>query len=100
MWQAPVAVVSLGACAALLFTLPASRRTLGSVAGGGAFAGLAYSLFPYLVIDRIVYTEAAAAPGSLKIILAGAAVTLPMIVGYTVFAYRVFWGRSTELSYE
>ena len=65
-----------------------------------AFAGLAYSVFPYLVIDRIVYTEAAAAPGSLKIILAGAAVTLPMIVGYTVFAYRVFWGRSTELSYE
>ena len=41
VWQAPVAVVSLGACAALLFTLPASRRTLGSVAGGGAFALLA-----------------------------------------------------------
>ena len=41
VWQAPVAVVSLGACAALLFTLPASRRTLGSVAGGGAFTGLA-----------------------------------------------------------
>jgi diguanylate cyclase (GGDEF)-like protein len=41
VWQAPVAVVSLGACAALLFTLPPSRRTLGSVAGGGAFAALA-----------------------------------------------------------
>ena len=41
IWQAPVAVVSLGACAALLFTLPRSRRTLGSVAGGGAFALLA-----------------------------------------------------------
>ena len=65
-----------------------------------AFAGLGYSLWPYLVVDRIVYTEAAAAPGSLKIILAGAAETLPMLVGYTVFAYRVFWGRSTELSYE
>ena len=65
-----------------------------------AFAGLGYSLWPYLVVDRIVYTDAAAAPGSLKIILAGAAVTLPVIVGYTVFAYRVFWGRSTELSYE
>jgi diguanylate cyclase (GGDEF)-like protein len=38
VWQAPVAVVSLGTCAALLFTLPASRRTLGSVAGGSAFA--------------------------------------------------------------
>jgi diguanylate cyclase (GGDEF)-like protein len=41
VWQAPVAVVSLGTCAALLFTLPSSRRTLGSNAGGGAFAALA-----------------------------------------------------------
>jgi diguanylate cyclase (GGDEF)-like protein len=41
VWQAPVAVVALGACSALLFTLPRSRRTLGSMAGGGAFAGLA-----------------------------------------------------------
>lgn len=41
VWQAPVAVVALGACAALLLTLPPSRRTLGSVAGGAAFAGLA-----------------------------------------------------------
>jgi diguanylate cyclase (GGDEF)-like protein len=41
VWQAPVAVVTLGACSALLFTLPPSRRTLGSMAGGGAFAGLA-----------------------------------------------------------
>jgi cytochrome d ubiquinol oxidase subunit II len=65
-----------------------------------AFAGLAYSLYPYLVIDRIQFWDAAAAPGSLKIILAGALVTLPMIVGYTIFSYKVFWGRSTELSYE
>jgi diguanylate cyclase (GGDEF)-like protein len=41
VWQAPVAVVTLGACAALLFTLPPSRRTLGSVGGGGAFSALA-----------------------------------------------------------
>jgi len=41
VWQAPVAVVSLGTCAALLFTLPRSRRTLGSMAGGGTFAALA-----------------------------------------------------------
>ena len=40
VWQAPVAVVALGACAALLFSLPPSRRTLGSVAGGGAYAAL------------------------------------------------------------
>jgi diguanylate cyclase (GGDEF)-like protein len=41
VWQAPVAVVALGACSALLFTLPPSRRSLGSIAGGSAFAGLA-----------------------------------------------------------
>ncbi|HEX5694048.1 MAG TPA: cytochrome d ubiquinol oxidase subunit II [Arenimonas sp.] len=65
-----------------------------------AFAGLAYSIYPYLVIDQIVFWDAASAPGSLKIILVGALVTLPMIIGYTIFAYRVFWGRDTELSYE
>jgi diguanylate cyclase (GGDEF)-like protein len=41
VWQAPLAVVALGACAALMFTLPPSRRTLGSVAGGAAFTALA-----------------------------------------------------------
>lgn len=37
VWQAPVAVVTLGACAALLFSLPASRRTLGTRASATAF---------------------------------------------------------------
>jgi hypothetical protein len=26
-------------------------------------------------------------------------VVLPVIIGYTVFAYRVFWGKSTQLRY-
>jgi cytochrome bd ubiquinol oxidase subunit II len=65
-----------------------------------AFVGLAYSLFPYLVVDRITYVDAAAATGSLKFILVGALITLPMILAYTVFVYRVFWGRSGALSYE
>ncbi len=65
-----------------------------------AFIGLAYSLFPYLVVDRIDYLQAAAATGSLKIMLVGVAITLPVILGYTVFSYRVFWGRVRELRYE
>lgn len=65
-----------------------------------AFAGLAYSLFPYLVMDRMTLWQAAAAPESLLIMLVGAAVTLPMIGIYTVYVYRVFWGRSAELSYD
>jgi cytochrome bd ubiquinol oxidase subunit II len=64
-----------------------------------AFYGLAYSLFPYLVIGRITVWQAASAPESLRIIFAGAAVVLPVIIGYTVFSYRVFRGKARALSY-
>jgi cytochrome d ubiquinol oxidase subunit II len=33
------------------------------------------------------------------VILIGCAVTVPAIVGYTVFSYRVFWGKAQPLSY-
>jgi cytochrome bd ubiquinol oxidase subunit II len=64
-----------------------------------AFYGLAYSLFPYLVIERITIWQAASAPEALKIILVGALIVLPVIVGYTVFSYRVFGGKVKELTY-
>jgi cytochrome d ubiquinol oxidase subunit II len=64
-----------------------------------AFYGLAYSLFPYLVIDRITIWQAASAPESLVVILIGAAVVLPAILAYTVFAYRVFRGKARDLTY-
>jgi len=65
-----------------------------------AFHGLAYSLFPYIVMDRMTIWDAAAAPESLAIIFAGAVVVLPTIVGYSIFAYRVFGGKATHLSYD
>ncbi|MDO9278947.1 MAG: cytochrome d ubiquinol oxidase subunit II [Polaromonas sp.] len=64
-----------------------------------AFYGLAYSLFPWLVIDRIHVWQGTIAPASMGVILVGALMVLPMIIGYTVFAYRVFWGKSTALKY-
>lgn len=64
-----------------------------------AFAGLAYSLFPYLVVDRMTIWDAAAAPASLWIVFVGACIVLPMVIGYTVIAYRVFWGKARELTY-
>ncbi|HWL63840.1 MAG TPA: cytochrome d ubiquinol oxidase subunit II [Steroidobacteraceae bacterium] len=63
------------------------------------FYGLSYSLFPYLVVDRITIWDAASAPESLFIILAGALLVLPAILGYTVFVYRVFRGKARPLSY-
>jgi cytochrome d ubiquinol oxidase subunit II len=64
-----------------------------------AFLGLAYSIYPYIIIDRLTVWQAASAPNSLLFIFVGVAITLPAIIVYTVFMYRVFWGRATALSY-
>jgi cytochrome bd ubiquinol oxidase subunit II len=64
----------------------------------GAF-GLAYSLYPDVVIDRLTIWQAASATESLAVILIGCAIAVPAIVGYTVFAYRVFWGKARALDY-
>ena len=64
-----------------------------------SFLGLAYSLYPYIVIDRLTVWQAAAAHDSLVFIFVGVAITLPAIIVYTVFMYRVFWGKARELSY-
>jgi cytochrome d ubiquinol oxidase subunit II len=63
------------------------------------FLGLAYSLYPYIVIDRLTVWQAASSPAALKVILIGVVVTLPVIVGYTAFSYRVFRGKASELKY-
>jgi cytochrome d ubiquinol oxidase subunit II len=64
-----------------------------------SFLGLAYSLYPYIVIDRLTVWQAASATESLLFIFVGVAITLPAIIVYTVFMYRVFWGKAKELSY-
>jgi cytochrome d ubiquinol oxidase subunit II len=64
-----------------------------------AFYGLAYSLFPWLVVDQLTLWQAASSPEALMVIFYGVVVVLPVIIGYTVFSYRVFWGKSTALKY-
>lgn len=64
-----------------------------------AFYGLGYSLFPWLVVDQLTIWQAASSPEALLVIFYGVAVVLPVIIGYTVYAYRVFWGKSTALKY-
>ena len=65
-----------------------------------AFAGLAYSFYPYVVPERLTIYEAASAPESLMIILAGVIVVMPMIMGYTALAYTVFRGKARDLRYD
>jgi cytochrome d ubiquinol oxidase subunit II len=65
-----------------------------------AFAGLAYSLFPYVVMDRMTIWEAASHPSALKFMLVGVAIVLPFLIAYTAFAYRVFRGKARAGLYE
>ncbi len=65
-----------------------------------AFVGLAYSLFPYVVIDRLTLWDAAAHPSALRVTLIGALIVLPFIVGYTIVAYRIFRGKAKAGLYD
>ncbi|MGD1888683.1 MAG: cytochrome d ubiquinol oxidase subunit II [Cohaesibacteraceae bacterium] len=64
-----------------------------------AFAGLAYSFYPFVVPDQLTIYEAASAPESLLIILIGTVFVLPAIIGYTALSYTVFRGKARELTY-
>ena len=63
------------------------------------FLGLAYSLYPYVVLDRLTIWQAASSTEALRMILVGVCVSVPAIAGYTIFSYRVFRGKTGELKY-
>ncbi len=63
------------------------------------FLGLAYSLYPFVVIDRLTIWQAASSAASLKVILIGVVISVPAIAGYTIFSYWVFRGKAGELKY-
>jgi cytochrome bd ubiquinol oxidase subunit II len=64
-----------------------------------SFSALGYSFFPYVVPGSLDIWQAASASESLWFILVGTLIVLPAIIVYTVFAYRVFWGKTRELTY-
>ena len=54
------------------------------------FAGLALSVFPYLVPFAITFRQAAASESSLGLMLVGVSIFLPLILGYTAYVYWLF----------
>jgi cytochrome d ubiquinol oxidase subunit II len=58
-----------------------------------AYAGLVISLWPNIVPHSIPYWAAAAAPGSQRFLLVGAAIALPAVLFYTGYSYYVFRGK-------
>ena len=64
-----------------------------------SFLGLAYSIYPYVVIDRLTLWQAASSTEALEFMAVGVAIAVPAIAGYTVFSYRVFRGKTGALKY-
>ena len=58
-----------------------------------SYLGLLISFFPYIVPSVVTLWQAAAPDKSLKFLLVGAVVLLPMILAYTAYAYWVFRGK-------
>ncbi len=60
------------------------------------YIGLAISLWPWIVPYQVTLWDGAAAGTSLSLMLIGAAIMLPIILGYTAFCYYTFRGKSSH----
>jgi cytochrome d ubiquinol oxidase subunit II len=58
-----------------------------------SYAGLGISMYPYIVPQSITIWQAAAPKSSQVFMLVGVAVLIPLILGYTSWAYWVFRGK-------
>lgn len=57
------------------------------------YIGLGVSLFPFIVPYEVSIWEAAARDNALWLMFVGAAIMLPIILAYTAYVYRLFWGK-------
>jgi cytochrome bd ubiquinol oxidase subunit II len=58
-----------------------------------SFVGLGISFYPYMVPPSLTIWDVAAPDTSLLFLLVGALVLVPLILGYTAYAYWVFRGK-------
>lgn len=57
------------------------------------YAGLGISFYPYIVPTSVTIWDAAAPESSLKFLLVGATILVPLVLAYTAIAYWVFRGK-------
>ncbi|MGH6768064.1 MAG: cytochrome d ubiquinol oxidase subunit II [Xanthobacteraceae bacterium] len=60
------------------------------------YLGIVISVFPYLVPPTLTIWDTAAAAASQRFMLIGTLILLPIILGYFVFVFWVFRGKSRE----
>jgi len=101
---APVPIAVAGVTVLLLRGLAAKRDSqpffLVLALFALSYAGLGISMYPYIVPQSITIWQAAAPENSQIFMLFGVAVLVPLILGYTAWAYWVFRGKvRTESGY-
>lgn len=96
----PVPVITGALALGLWRWLDSEREAAPFLAAIGLFLlgylGLVISNFPYLVPPSLTIWQTAAAPSSQIFMLIGTLFLLPIIFGYTVFVYWLFWGKVRE----
>ena len=97
----PAATVAIGLWVWLTLGKSDSKPFAGAVAIFVlAFMGLAYSLFPYVVMDKLTIWDAAADDSALRFVGVGLVFVLPFILAWQIYSYRVFRGKVHQGIYE
>ncbi len=98
LYSSVVPLLLLGCAAAFWIGLAGDSEWLPFVGALGVFitcfAGLGVSFFPYIVPTSVTIWQAAGPDVSLRFLLAGTVVLLPIILIYTAHAYWVFRGKT------
>ena len=61
-----------------------------------SYVGIGVSVYPYLIPHQVTLWEAAAPNTTLKFILIGVVIMLPVLLGYTAYAYYLFRGKTND----
>ena len=97
VYSAPVPIFVALAALALFWGLYTHREGVPFLAAIALFVlsyiGLGISFYPYILPPSITIWDAAAPDNSLAFLLVGAGVLIPLILGYTAWAYWVFRGK-------
>jgi cytochrome bd ubiquinol oxidase subunit II len=100
IYTSPVPLMVL-VSAWMLFTGISKRRDLQPFLAALAlfvisYIGLGISFYPYMVPRSVTIWDAAGPDESLKFLLVGTVVLVPLILAYTAWSYWVFRGKVTE----
>jgi cytochrome bd ubiquinol oxidase subunit II len=97
LYTAPMPLLLAVTSAVLLMGLARRREMAPFLAAVALFVlcyiGLGISFYPYIVPPTVTIWSAAAPDSSLRFLLVGAGVLIPLIVAYTAWSYWVFRGK-------